>query len=231
VALDALAARLAVPVDALAAELRGAAGLVAVGKEPGYVVSLPVAEALGARLRELLAEYHRELPLRPGMPREEARRRLFLKSPPGTFEHVLERLESAGELRVHADAVSLAGHQVRYTPEEEGVRAALLAAASAAGLPGVDPEAAATPVKARVARSLVQEGVLQRVGEGRLVHREALAALARDLRARFAPGARIDVGAVKEMTGLSRKFVIPLLEYLDRERVTRRAGPDRVLVS
>jgi selenocysteine-specific elongation factor len=86
-------------------------------------------------------------------------------------------------------------------------------------------------VKARVARSLVQEGVLQRVGEGRLVHREALTSLTAALRGRFAPGQRIDVGAVKEMTGLSRKFVIPLLEYLDRERVTRRAGPDRVLVS
>ncbi|HET9316549.1 MAG TPA: SelB C-terminal domain-containing protein, partial [Vicinamibacteria bacterium] len=107
----------------------------------------------------------------------------------------------------------------------------LLAAAEAAGLPGLEPAATETPVKARVARSLVQEGLLQRVGEGRLVHREVLAALAASLRARYAPGDRIDVGVVKDMTGLSRKFVIPLLEYLDRERVTRRAGPDRVLVS
>jgi selenocysteine-specific elongation factor len=35
---------------------------------------------------------------------------------------------------------------------------------------------------------------------------------------------------VKELTGLTRKHVIPLLEYLDRERVTRRAGADRVLL-
>ena len=231
VSLDSLAARLAVPAESLAADLRDARGLVAVGKDPQALLSEAVVASLGARLREALAEYHRDNPLRPGMAREEARRRLFARSPPGTFEGVLDRLERAGELRVHADAVSLAGHQVRYTPEEEGVRAGLLESASAARLQGLDPEAAATPVKARVARALVQEGLLQRVGEGRLVHREALATLAADLRARFAPGDRIDVGAVKEMTGLSRKFVIPLLEYLDRERVTRRAGADRVLVS
>jgi selenocysteine-specific elongation factor len=228
--LGLLAARLAVPADVLARDLRDQPGLVAVGKDAGALLSEGAVASLEARLLEMLAAYHRELPLRPGMAREEARRRLFLRCPPGAFELVLERLERAGRLRALADAVSLAGHEVRYTPEEEGVRSQLLAAASAAGLTGLEPDATGTPVKARVARSLVQEGVLQRVGEGRLVHREALTALVASLRARYVLGERIDVGVVKEMTGLSRKFVIPLLEYLDRERVTRRAGADRVLM-
>jgi selenocysteine-specific elongation factor len=41
---------------------------------------------------------------------------------------------------------------------------------------------------------------------------------------------RLDVGTFKERYGVTRKFAIPLLEYLDRERVTRRAGESRVLV-
>ena len=64
-----------------------------------------------------------------------------------------------------------------------------------------------------------------------LVARAALEGLKDDVRKRWAPGARLDVGAIKELTGLSRKYVIPLLEYLDRERVTRRQGADRTVIA
>ena len=50
------------------------------------------------------------------------------------------------------------------------------------------------------------------------------------MRRRWPSGARLDVAAIKELTGLSRKYVIPLLEYLDREKVTRRSGADRVVL-
>ena len=63
-----------------------------------------------------------------------------------------------------------------------------------------------------------------------LVDRERLDALKDEVRRRWPPGTRLDVAAFKEMTGLSRKYVIPLLEYLDRERVTRRTGADRVVL-
>jgi len=50
------------------------------------------------------------------------------------------------------------------------------------------------------------------------------------VRERWPSGSKIEVGAFKDLTGLSRKYVIPLLEYLDRERVTRRAGNDRIVL-
>jgi selenocysteine-specific elongation factor len=78
-------------------------------------------------------------------------------------------------------------------------------------------------------RLLVSEGELQRVGD-MLVARAALDQLKDDVRRQWAPGSSLDVGAIKEMTGLSRKFVIPLLEYLDREHVTRRAGAQRTVL-
>ena len=77
---------------------------------------------------------------------------------------------------------------------------------------------------------LVAERVIDRVGENLLVHRDHLERLKTAVRARWPKGTRLDVGHFKEMTGLTRKFVIPLLEYLDRERVTRRAGADRVVL-
>jgi selenocysteine-specific elongation factor len=57
-----------------------------------------------------------------------------------------------------------------------------------------------------------------------------LAELVKEVRARWPPGSRLDVGGFKELTGLTRKFVIPLLEYLDRQRVTRRAGAERFVL-
>ena len=77
---------------------------------------------------------------------------------------------------------------------------------------------------------LVTERVLDRVGDGLLVHSEHLEALKQEVRRRFPPGSKLDVAAFKELTGLSRKYVIPLLEYLDRERLTRRSGNDRVVL-
>ena len=82
----------------------------------------------------------------------------------------------------------------------------------------------------RVARVLVREGALGRVGTGLLVDHEQLESLKDQVRERWPPGSRLDVAAFKQMTGLSRKYVIPLLEYLDRERITRRSGNDRVVL-
>ena len=77
--------------------------------------------------------------------------------------------------------------------------------------------------------SLVAEGTLRRVGD-MVVESGRLDALQAEVRQRWAAGSRLDVAAFKDMTGLSRKYVIPLLEYLDRERVTRRTGADRFVV-
>ena len=67
--------------------------------------------------------------------------------------------------------------------------------------------------------------------EGMLFHLEALEQLKDEVRAMKGAGtAAVDVGTFKERYGLSRKYAIPLLEYLDREGVTRRAGASRVVL-
>ena len=132
--------------------------------------------------------------------------------------------------------VALAGQGARLSAPLSAGREALLRAAREAGLTGLAAPRAAelvggTPREAEgVVRLLLGEGELLRVGEA-LVARAALDGLKDDVRRRWAPGARLDVGAIKELTGLSRRFVIPLLEYLDRERVTRRQGAERTVVA
>jgi len=235
--LDAatLAARVTLPLPALLTALKGREDVVAFGGDPVWLVS-PIALArLGEAAEARLRDFHGTRRLEGGMPREELRRRVFARVPDGVFEAVLDGLARAGRARVSGEAVALADHEVRFTPEEAQARTSLLAAVQAAELAGVDmahppPGLAADPrLLDKMARALAAEGALRRVGDA-LVDRARLDALKDEVRRRWPPGSRLDVAAFKEMTGLSRKFVIPLLEYLDRERVTRRTGADRFVL-
>ena len=81
----------------------------------------------------------------------------------------------------------------------------------------------------KLVRLLTQGGILVNVGSELVVYRDSLASLIRDVRGLKAHNPRLGVGEFKELTGVSRKYAIPLLEYLDRQRVTRRIGDDRTI--
>jgi selenocysteine-specific elongation factor len=232
-----LVARVTVPLDALVEALRGRTGLVGLGGvAPAAYVSSVALETLATRLREQLEAFHAAHPLRGGMAREDLRRRVLPHGRPDVFEELLRRKQHVGELRQVADTIALARHVVTLSPEEEASREGLLAGARQAGLAGIDRKPPSTAVRKekelqeRVYGLLLAEGALQRVGDDRLVLRELLDELKVAVRGRWPAGARVDVAGIKELTGLSRKFVIPLLEYLDRERVTRRSGADRIML-
>jgi selenocysteine-specific elongation factor len=231
-----LAARLTVPLARLAAELPNWTTVAVLGQDPAVVVSREALARLGESALAALEAFHRSQPLKAGMPREELRTRTFAQAPVAVFERVLADLAAAGGVRLLPDAVAAARHEVRLSAGEAEARELLVDAARAAGVAGVELPALAersgkdVKVLERVARVLVAERVLDRVGTALLVHREHLESIKSRVRERWRPGEKIEVGAFKELTGLSRKYVIPLLEYLDRERVTRRAGNDRIVL-
>jgi selenocysteine-specific elongation factor len=239
VGIDAatLAVRVGTPMGPLAAALGADPAILSVGREPPVFLSGAAADALAVRLSALLEAFHAGNPLMAVMRREELKQRLLRRAPPGLFEHLLDALAAAGKIRVEEGGVALSGHAVTLTPDEREARDLLLTAARAAGLEGLEvartAEAAQKPLRLleQVARVLIADGSLRRVGDRALVDRERLEALKGEVRRRWPPGMRVDVGQFKELTGLSRRFAIPLLEYLDRERVTRRAGSERYTVS
>jgi selenocysteine-specific elongation factor len=229
-------ARLTAPAHRITEALRGREDVVALGDPPAsYLGRSAVAGLLDASVREL-RRFHREQPLRSAMPREELRRRVFARSPEPAFALVMDAMVARGEIRLTAEAVALGEHKVTLTASEAEVRRLLVAEAKKAGLAGLDlaapPEGLGREPKVveRVARVLVEEGVLLRVGDF-LVHREPLDELKDEVRHRWPPGSRLDVAGFKDLTGLTRKFVIPLLEFLDRERVTRRSGNERLVLA
>jgi selenocysteine-specific elongation factor len=231
-----LAARLTVPLARLEAELSSPTTLAVLGQDPAVVVSREALARLGESALAAAEAFHRSQPLKAGIPREELRTRAFVQAPVAVFERVLADLAAAGRVRLLPDAVAAARHEVRLSAGEAEARELLVDAARAAGVAGVELPALAersgkdVKVLERVARVLVAERVLDRVGTALLVHRDHLESIKSRVRERWRAGEKIEVGAFKDLTGLSRKYVIPLLEYLDRERVTRRAGNDRIVL-
>jgi selenocysteine-specific elongation factor len=231
-----LAARLTVPLAWLGADLSGSSAVIALGHGPLVVVSRAALSRLGEAALATLEVFHRERPLQPGMPREDLRARAFGDAPVPVFERVLADLAAGGRVRLSPDAVAAARHEVRLSDGEEEARRLLVDAAGAAGLAGVEILAVAERSRQdprlieRIVRVLAAERVLGRVGADLFVLRDHLERLKRVVRERWPSGSRIEVGAFKDLTGLSRKYVIPLLEYLDREKVTRRAGNDRIVL-
>ncbi|MFB3094353.1 MAG: SelB C-terminal domain-containing protein, partial [Candidatus Acidiferrales bacterium] len=148
----------------------------------------------------------------------------------------LADLAAQGQVTVAGDRVKRAGREVKLSREEADAKAAIEQAFARAGLsvPTVKEVLAKARVEAKRAQKIIhillRDKVLVRVREELLFHQEAvgrLEALLRDYKRQ--QGDRISVAAFKQLTGVTRKYAIPLLEYLDRRRLTRRVGDVRVL--
>jgi selenocysteine-specific elongation factor len=218
--------------DATIARLSGSGRLTVVEDR---LAGPTVLAQLSARLLEAVAAHHNTEPLSDGLPREEARSRIFGRSSPPVFEHVLAALAAAGKI-VARERLALAGHALALEPEEEAARDAIETAYRTAGLgpPDLASVAASAGIAPRVAEKmtdlLVRRKILVRLG-GVLFHAHPLEALKTEVRAlKGTAGAQVDVSAFKARYGISRKYAIPLLEFLDRERVTRRVGEGRVVI-
>ena len=191
---------------------------------------------VGERLVSMVTTFHAQDPLSEGAPREELRERLFRRAGAAVFDAVLERLVGDDRL-VARDRVALAGHEVVLSPEERRVSDAALTLLRGAGLSPPAPAAVAGRLECdpavldRVLLLLVRRGELTKIGT-LVFDRRALERLEAEVRAlnTGTEPTRIDVAAFKDRYEISRKFAIPLLEYLDRERVTRRVGQQRIVL-
>ncbi len=225
--------------DVLAAATAEGVSRGALNEAEGVLVGSEVFRTLvGAAVEEVEAHHRRE-PLSRGLARETLRERVFTHAAPELFRAALKAAESEGMLVAERELVRAAGHSLDLSPEDAALRDRLEAVYRDAALEAPTLEeafarAGGASAKREHLRKLLQllldAGALVRVKEDLLFHREALERLTaalRDYAATRAPDRLIDVAAFKELSGVSRKYAIPLLEYFDRERVTRRAGSKR----
>ena len=78
----------------------------------------------------------------------------------------------------------------------------------------------------KIVTLLLRDKALIKISEDLVFHRDALADLRKRLAAEKTKSTKLDVARFKDLTGVTRKYAIPLLEYLDREHVTRRVGDE-----
>jgi selenocysteine-specific elongation factor len=191
-------------------------------------------DALKLLIANTVAEFHKKNPLESGIAKERLREKV--KNEQSVFDRSLEMLAAEKKIEVVGDLVRLSGQGVVMKDEEAESKKKIEDAFATAGLkvPALHEVLAGLKIdKARaqkIVTLLLREKVLIKISDELVFHRTALEDLRGQIAARKSKSSTIDVAAFKDMTGVTRKYAIPLLEYLDRERVTKRVGDSRQII-
>ncbi len=214
-----------------------AAALVKAGKlaqlEDVLISSERVA-SLGEKMSARVEQFQKLNPLVAGIGREQLREGLGLREQ--VFRGVLDALVKAKKIEVKDDVVHVAGKGVVLRDEEAEAKAKIEEAFAKAGLkvPLLKEVLASLPVDKvraqKIVTLLLRDRVLVKLADELVFHRDALQQLRQQIVAQKTKSPKLNVGNFKDLFGVTRKHAIPLLEYLDRERVTRRVGDERVIL-
>jgi selenocysteine-specific elongation factor len=186
-------------------------------------------------LVKTVASFQKENPLAGGVTKENLRERLAGVEPE-VFEAVLQEKLKAGEIELTGELVRLPGQGASLSSEETESRELIERAFASAGLkvPALKDVLAGLKIDKMRAQKIVtlllRNKILIKISEDLVFHHAALEELREKLAAERTKSPKFDVAAFKELTGVSRKYAIPLLEYLDRERVTKRVGDERMIL-
>ncbi len=207
-----------------------------ISENPWAIASAVCLAEFAAQLVKVVDQFHHANPLLPGIPKQDLRAKAG-KPGAALFEFALKDLKNAGALGLTGDFVHRANRGVELSREESAAKAALEKEFEAAGfaVPTLEAARAKLSVPAtkseKLAQMLLREKVLVRVSPDLVLHAKTLQHLKQLVAAyKTKHGERLPIAAFKELTGVSRKYAVPLLEHLDRERVTRRFGDERVIL-
>jgi selenocysteine-specific elongation factor len=192
----------------------------------------------------ILLEYHRQYPLRSGMPKEEWRSRLELS--PALAHEVVAALVASGDVvegaphsqsaapavarsTIGAALLRLATHEPRFTPDQQHTVDVLLARFRQQPFNPPTRNEADQMVGAEVLAALLEQGTLVKLNDAILLERSAYTEVIRRIVASLQGGATLTVADARDLLGTSRKYMLAIFEYLDERRITRRQGDDRLL--
>jgi selenocysteine-specific elongation factor len=202
--------------------------------EPLYTTPSLLA-SLFERMVSLVTEMHDANPLKSGIEKEALRQRMDAGLGTDVFESLLRSAVSAGKLEVEAGRVRAAGKGRSLSEEEETKKEELLSAIREGEFcPPLFKEMVESSGMDRnklrdLLGILLEEREIEQVNTDYFLARGKIAEAEERIRSFLSAGGKLGVADVREMLGASRKYAIPLLEYFDRNRVTRRDGDHRIL--
>ncbi|MGC2236264.1 MAG: selenocysteine-specific translation elongation factor [Pyrinomonadaceae bacterium] len=217
-------------------------GKKAVIEAESFFIARTPFENLKTKTRSEIENHHKREPLARGILRETLREQVFAYLPPEIFKSVLANLEKDGKIKAEKETVRLAAHNLELSAEEKALRENLEKIYKNAKLeaPKLEDALIESTIGAKLSREharkvfqlLVNAGKVVKVTEEFYFSAEAISELVKNLKdfAAASPDRLIDVAAFKDMANVSRKYAIPLLEYFDREKLTRRAGGKRLIL-
>jgi selenocysteine-specific elongation factor len=226
----------------LNAELRELIDKKSVIDADGIYLSRTVFESLAAKTVAAIQAHHKAEPLSRGILRETLREKVFSKLPGETFRRVLTILTERGEAAAEKDVVRLAAYNQNLSPAEKLILEKLRSTYTTAGLEVPTLDAAlnesigGTKVSRDQARKVFQllldSNELVRISNEFFFAIAAIDKLVEKLKVYAAKSEDrlIDVPAFKDIAGISRKYAIPLLEFFDQQKITRRAGDKRLIL-
>jgi selenocysteine-specific elongation factor len=209
--------------------------LIQVDKENRIYIHHTCFETLKNDFQSYLADYHRVYPLKPGMSKEELKTKFPSILNSKLFNLALNQMVKEHEIAQEENTVRLASHTVSLGKQQTDVKDKILGTYLQAGLqPPYFKELSksmdADPRRSKdILMHLVNEGAIIKVKEDLYFHARSIEKLRKKLVAHLEAHGEINTPQFKEMTSVSRKYVIPLAEYFDAINVTLRVGDVRKL--
>ena len=206
-----------------------------IDRDERRVVSSRTYRDFQDRVLSEMAAYHKKYPLKEGISREELRTTLGGFIDHKLFNKAIKDLEDEGKIISAKENVRIEGHAVNLKDEEVRFREKITGIYQNAGLaPPLTKEVIEQfPGKRKAATDILNvmltTNILVKVNEDLYFHREALDRLREDYRKLLMKDGKASPATFKELTGLSRKFIIPLMEYFDKTKLTIRVENHRML--
>ncbi len=178
---------------------------------------------LTEKATQLVAKYHRQFPLRPGMPKEELKSKLTV--PAGSLNAAMQQMVKDGALAEVGKSLRLPAHRTELNREQKALAETYLRALNQSPYspPGdltLDPE---------LLELLLEERQVVRVAENVVFPARAYDEMVQKVTGHIKAHGKITVAEVRDMFQTSRKYALALMEHLDEQKITRRTGDERVL--